>query len=121
MRGEHDTGWYMVKALHLGSRHLRSTKSVSNDAHHGRGRNPCPLCDEKDLEMSVVDNICAPPGTTVYSFVYFELFQRQRNSIIDYAIRKASLMFHNHVKTPVYVNYNKNLVHDVMLITNQAI
>ena len=43
--------------LHLGSRYTSSLRNLSRlMTHHGRGRNPCPLCDEKDLEMSVVDH-----------------------------------------------------------------
>ena len=51
------------------------------------------------------------------NIAYIELLQR--NSIIATSIRKASLMFHNHVTTAVYIIIIiYKLVHDVMLITN---
>ena len=44
-------------ALHLGSRHTMGLRKLSRlMAHHGRGLHPCSLCDEQDLDMSVIDH-----------------------------------------------------------------
>ena len=48
-------------ALHLGSRHITGLRNLSRlMAHHGHGQQPCPLCSEQNLGISVIDNImCA--------------------------------------------------------------
>ena len=42
-------------ALHLGSRHMRNLSRLM--AHHGHGQQPCPLCSEQNLGISVIDHI----------------------------------------------------------------
>jgi len=45
-------------ALHLGSRHTIGLRNLARlMAHHGRGLHPCPLCDEHDLPMSVIEHV----------------------------------------------------------------
>ena len=44
--------------MHLGSRHMGGLQAVSRImAHHGRGTKPCPLCEENDMEESLMDHI----------------------------------------------------------------
>ena len=41
----------------LDSRHTSGLRNLSRlMAHHGSCRKPCPLCEDKDLEMPVVDH-----------------------------------------------------------------
>ena len=43
--------------MHLGSRHTGGLQAVSRImAHHDRGTKPCPLCEESDLEESLMDH-----------------------------------------------------------------
>ena len=45
-------------ALHLGSRHITGLRNLSRlIAHHGHGQQPCPLCSEQNLGISVIDHI----------------------------------------------------------------
>ena len=45
-------------ALDLGSRHTTGFQSLSRIlAHHGRGANPCPLCDDQFSDTYLIDHI----------------------------------------------------------------
>ena len=45
--------------LDLRLQHTRGLQVISKRmmSHHGRGRKPCPLCEENDLNLSVLEHV----------------------------------------------------------------
>ena len=53
--------------LDLRLQHTRGLQVISKlmMSHHGRGRKPCPLCEENDLNLSVLEHVFDAHGDRI--------------------------------------------------------